>query len=100
MIKTHIGTFPEGVRQPQNPDILVDHCLEMLRQFVMCNADVGLVASHWVDGIDHPWPDFNTNKKCRDFKGILEWTLEHQAPEGIPQIPKRPEGVKGLATPP
>ncbi|KAK1488488.1 hypothetical protein CABS01_02118 [Colletotrichum abscissum] len=78
----------------------IDHCIEILRQFVMCHADVGLVASHWVADANHPWPDFNTNKICKDFDGILEWTLSHQAPPGTEMIPKKPHGVKVLATPP
>lgn len=72
----------------------------MMRQFVMCHADIGLVASHWIAGADHPWPDFNTKKVCRDFDGILEWTLKHQAPPGTAMIPKKPHGAMVLATPP
>ncbi|KAK2025760.1 hypothetical protein LX32DRAFT_685013 [Colletotrichum zoysiae] len=78
----------------------VDHCIEIIRQFVMCHADVGLVASHWIAEANHPWPDFNTNKVCRDFDGILDWTLKHQAPLGTAMVPKKPHGVKALATPP
>ncbi|EFQ34290.1 hypothetical protein CGRA01v4_03887 [Colletotrichum graminicola] len=78
----------------------VDHCIEIIRQFVMCHADVGLVASHWIAEANHPWPDFNTNKVCRDFEGILDWTLRHQAPLGTEMIPKKPHGAKALATPP
>jgi hypothetical protein len=78
----------------------IGHCIEMLRQFVMCHADIGLVASHWITNADHPWPDFNTKKVCRDFDGILDWVLEHQAPPGTAMIPKKPHGVKVLAAPP
>lgn len=80
--------------------ILQDHCIEILRQFVMCHADVGLVAAHWIEGSDHPWPDFNTRKVCRDFEGILQWTLDHQLPPGAPTLPVKPVGAQSLVIPP
>ncbi|KAL1597870.1 hypothetical protein SLS60_008357 [Paraconiothyrium brasiliense] len=45
------------------PDIVrthIDHCLEMLRQVLECNADPGIVTFSWVDGHEGPMPDFNT----------------------------------------
>uniref|UniRef100_A0A8H7NHC5 Tat pathway signal sequence n=1 Tax=Bionectria ochroleuca TaxID=29856 RepID=A0A8H7NHC5_BIOOC len=78
----------------------IEHCVEILRQFVMCHADVGLVTAHWVRNINHPWPDFSTLKVCRNFDGILDWTLKHQVPPRAPAILKKPPGVKALASPP
>lgn len=72
----------------------------MLRQFVMCNADVGLVTSQWVADREAPWPDFNTKKVCRDFDGILAWTKAHQLAKGTPMWPSKPPGAKSLAFPP
>ncbi|CAG9953413.1 unnamed protein product [Clonostachys rosea f. rosea IK726] len=60
-----------------------EHCVEILRQFVMCHADVGLVTAHWVRNINHPWPDFNT-LRC--------------VPPRAPAILKKPPGVKALAS--
>ncbi|KAK6072457.1 hypothetical protein SCUP234_09250 [Seiridium cupressi] len=79
----------------------IDHCIEILRQFVMCHADVGLVTSQWVAGHDNPWPDFNTKQVCRDFDRILAWTRLHEFPEGTaPMNPSKPEGAKSLDVPP
>ncbi|KAJ8124829.1 hypothetical protein O1611_g8812 [Lasiodiplodia mahajangana] len=80
--------------------ILTDHCVEMLRQFVMCHAEVGLVTAHWIEQRARPWPDFNTKQICRDFNGVLKWTREHQLPESAPMMPLRPEGAKALSSPP
>ncbi|KAI1772536.1 hypothetical protein F4818DRAFT_444360 [Hypoxylon cercidicola] len=77
-----------------------DHCVEMLRQFIMCHADVGVVTAHWIEQRDRPWPDFNTKQTCRDFDAVLKWTTEHQLPEGAPMMPLKPPGAKTLATPP
>jgi len=38
-----------------------DHCIDILRQVLMCNGDMGLVMFHWVSGIGPaPYPDFST----------------------------------------
>ncbi|OKL63126.1 hypothetical protein UA08_01258 [Talaromyces atroroseus] len=78
----------------------LDHCVEMLRQFVMCHADIGVVTAHWIEQRARPWPDFNTMHTCRDFEGIWQWTVDHQMPEGTPMIPLKPVGAKALPSPP
>ncbi|KAJ5394014.1 uncharacterized protein N7487_011655 [Penicillium crustosum] len=57
----------------------VDHCIDMLRQYLMCAGDVGIVTMNWVEkfGI---YPDFSTQHKCRKFDKIVEWADEHAAP--------------------
>ncbi|EHK26505.1 uncharacterized protein TRIVIDRAFT_70489 [Trichoderma virens Gv29-8] len=81
-------------------EVHFDHCVEMLRQFVMCHADVGLVTAHWIEQRARPWPDFNTKQICRDFEGIWQWTVDHQLPEGAPMMPLKPDGAKALTSPP
>ncbi|KAL8626496.1 hypothetical protein Q9189_007809 [Teloschistes chrysophthalmus] len=64
------------------------HCVEMLRQFVMCHADVGIITHRWVEGHPRPYPDFNTWHKCRDFEGVLAWTKERAMKEGEGGVPE------------
>ncbi|KAI0855148.1 hypothetical protein F4860DRAFT_54287 [Xylaria cubensis] len=78
----------------------LDHCVEMLRQFVMCHADVTIVTAHWIEQRDRPWPDFNTKHVCRDFEKVLEWTNEHSKPVGTPLIPLKPKGAMAMSSPP
>ena len=79
---------------------LEDHCIEMLRQFVMCHADVGIVTSHWVEGRSRPYPDFSTAHRCRNFDVIHEWTEAHKAPPLTHPPAGKPDGVKALSSPP
>jgi len=62
-----------------------DHCLDMLRQLLMCNFDVGLIPVYWVwsesRGEAIPKENFSTHKKCRDHGAILEWAYEHALPD-------------------
>jgi len=52
----------------------------MLRQTLMCHADVGVMGHRWVKHYKNPYPDFNVMHKCRDFEQILKWTYDHQIP--------------------
>jgi hypothetical protein len=51
----------------------LDHCIDQLRQVLICNADVGLIPSFWVEGRELAKPDFAAQKKCRDFDSIIHW---------------------------
>ena len=61
---------------------VLDHCADLLRQNLMCNADVGLIPMYWVKRHDHPYPDLNTYHKCRNFKAISVWAEENQVDMG------------------
>ncbi|KAM7184129.1 protein of unknown function (DUF3328) domain containing protein [Naviculisporaceae sp. PSN 640] len=57
----------------------VDHCIDNIRQRLMCTADVGLIPFYWVNetgriGTD---PDFQQAHTCRDFKKLHAWMKEH-----------------------
>ncbi|KAG2059392.1 hypothetical protein BDR06DRAFT_949446 [Suillus hirtellus] len=55
----------------------LDHCIEMLRENTMCNADVTMITWDWVQGHKIPYPNFNTRHQCRDFEKVLDWAVEH-----------------------
>lgn len=53
------------------------HCIYILLQNLMCSASVDLITHRWLDVQQHPFPDFNINKKCRNFEDVLEWQERH-----------------------
>lgn len=57
-----------------------DHCIEAIRQSLMCNSGTGLVMFHWVNNVSTPYPDFNTWHQCRNADLILEWAVENAVP--------------------
>jgi len=67
----------------------VDHCVDYLRQFIMCAGDVTPVTSNWVQTHHSPHPDFNTLHKCRNFDKLLEWVEEHDQ-GGVPKQTPNP----------
>ena len=64
----------------------IAHCLDILRQQLMCTVDVGVLGQVWWDR-DEPtaYPDFNTEHKCRNFEDVRRWAEVHQAPKDVPE---------------
>jgi hypothetical protein len=62
----------------------VDHCIEMLRQVLMCSADLHLIVYDWVEQVHHPWPDFGTDHMCRDYARVHDWVEKRTAKTGSP----------------
>ncbi|KAI0123234.1 hypothetical protein BJ170DRAFT_675069 [Xylariales sp. AK1849] len=67
----------------------VDHCVDYLRQVLMCASDVTPVTSNWVHSHHSPHPDFNTMHKCRNFDRLLEWVEENDN-GGVPRQSPNP----------
>ncbi|KAH8703315.1 hypothetical protein BGW36DRAFT_354739 [Talaromyces proteolyticus] len=51
----------------------LDHCIDMLRQKLMCDPDLGMVTYVWAKGYKQPLPDFSTVHKCRPYSKVLDW---------------------------
>ncbi|KAF2006138.1 hypothetical protein P154DRAFT_422717 [Amniculicola lignicola CBS 123094] len=60
------------------------HCLDILRQQLMCVTDVGVLGQVWwqPEGDDKPtqFVDFNTKHRCRNYEAIRAWAEAHQLP--------------------
>jgi len=77
--------------------IHTDHCIEMLRQTLMCNSDLHVYTYNWVDRVDHSWPDFSTTKMCRNFDEVLAWGTKHAAHTSAKEgMLKRPQNASVL----
>lgn len=64
----------------------VSHCLDIIRQQLMCSVDIGVLGQVWVHPENpEPFVDFNTQHKCRNFEAIRQWAERNQLPETVPQ---------------
>lgn len=41
-----------------------EHCIDFIRQALMCNFDPGILPFYWVSQRQQPTPDGNTLHKC------------------------------------
>ncbi|QYT06461.1 hypothetical protein H0G86_013310 [Trichoderma simmonsii] len=64
--------------RPITVKVHINHCFEMLRQNIMCSADVGVIPHHWVKDIPDPFANFNTVHKCRDLDSVAKWIEDHE----------------------
>jgi len=57
----------------------LDHCLDSLRQEIMCMADVTPMKFHHNLGDDfHIFPDIYATHTCKDFDAVRNWAAERQ----------------------
>lgn len=54
-----------------------DHCIDNLRQRIMCTADVGLVPFYWVGDDGQTDPEFSRTHTCRNFETLHDWMMQH-----------------------
>ncbi len=76
----------------------LDHCIETIREALMCNSGTGLVMFHWIEGLDTPYPDYKTFHQCRDSDAVLNWALENAVPIKTP-LQRSPEAYAMLSPP-
>ncbi|KAH8765332.1 hypothetical protein F5883DRAFT_376733, partial [Diaporthe sp. PMI_573] len=50
-----------------------DHCVEVLRQRLMCNADLNVYPYHWVEEFDLPIGYLFTQHRCIDWDHLHTW---------------------------
>ncbi|SMR64022.1 unnamed protein product [Zymoseptoria tritici ST99CH_3D1] len=66
----------------------VSHCLDVIRQQLMCTVDIGVLGQVWFQpgdsDVPEPFVDFNTKHVCRNFDAIRQWAEERQMPEEVP----------------
>ncbi|KAH6845734.1 hypothetical protein B0I37DRAFT_407190 [Chaetomium sp. MPI-CAGE-AT-0009] len=66
--KAHGGQHYVGIEIfHQMCSLRVDHGIDMLRQALLCQGDVGLTTANWVEPAGMIYPDYSTKHKCRDF---------------------------------
>ncbi|OAG13184.1 uncharacterized protein CC84DRAFT_1228221 [Paraphaeosphaeria sporulosa] len=57
----------------------LDHCIDSIRQSLMCSADVTPLPYVWWRKYDQLMPATAVAHTCRDFEAIRDWAKEHRA---------------------
>ncbi|KAF4625988.1 hypothetical protein G7Y89_g12180 [Cudoniella acicularis] len=58
----------------------IDHCVDQVRQAIMCAADVSVVYFEWSDVVQGMRPRVDNSHTCRDYSKILQWAKERHVP--------------------
>ncbi|KAF2767049.1 hypothetical protein EJ03DRAFT_241786, partial [Teratosphaeria nubilosa] len=54
------------------------HCVDILRQQLMCTFDTSILGQWWVADTHRPFLDFNTEHRCKNFEDLAQWVKDHQ----------------------
>jgi Mycotoxin biosynthesis protein UstYa len=60
--------------------IHLDHCIDTLRQSLMCNADVAAQGFDWFQELHYIRVRIDTVHRCRNFDRIRDWAWERAVP--------------------
>ncbi|KAJ5873693.1 uncharacterized protein N7529_002123 [Penicillium soppii] len=77
----------------------IDHCLDGLRQYVMCNADLSINTFDWIPNYPKPWPNFEVVHKCANWESIEEWVLANSFNGFDPDLIRHPDYHPELPSP-
>ncbi|KAH6663001.1 hypothetical protein B0J14DRAFT_645053 [Halenospora varia] len=64
-----------------------DHCVDVLRQHLMCAPDLNIYTFHWTKHSPVPFFDLKTNHKCIDWNHFDSWTTAQKVFRDIPPKP-------------
>ncbi|KAF2161253.1 hypothetical protein M409DRAFT_28292 [Zasmidium cellare ATCC 36951] len=70
----------------QNSDetlrLKLDHCVEVLRDSLMCNAGTSIITHQWIQDRPRMFQDLHfPEKTCKDFDALVRWTKEREVEE-------------------
>lgn len=80
----YIDYFPKTLdkkqRVPEMYERHYEHCVDYIRQSLMCQFDTGIIPYNWVLDHQNPTPNANTHHTCVDWDALQVW-LEDRAVE-------------------
>lgn len=86
---------------PEMQLIHVGHCIDSLRQIIMCHGDTELVTYEYVSEKQYrnplPNPNFIVERKCRNWDSIVSWVERHKTDRGKAESRASWEGKHGAA---
>ncbi|KAJ8489377.1 hypothetical protein ONZ45_g11588 [Pleurotus djamor] len=59
----------------------ISHCLDSVRQSLMCSSDVSTIVWKWDEKHHQAFPKGSVVHRCRDFDQIKEWALDRRTVE-------------------
>ena len=57
----------------------LDHCIDSIRQSLMCSADITPLPYVWWRKYNQLMPASAVTHTCRDFDALRDWAKEHRA---------------------
>ena len=84
--KNHIGISASDSLAKRQLMTDVDHCLELLREALMCQADVSIMTFRWSDERPIPVADLWSSHECVNWDIVEQWAGERRVNLSIPGL--------------
>ena len=68
----------------------INHCLDAIRQELMCRGDVSLTTYEWLPDLQIPWAKLSYDHECINWESIQDWAKERTVDIFDPKILKHP----------
>ena len=59
-----------------NAKVHVDHCIEALRELIMCEGNMTPIPIEWSEKGERINPNYAQRHTCRNFEALKRWTKE------------------------
>ncbi|KAI1337285.1 hypothetical protein F5Y15DRAFT_425869 [Xylariaceae sp. FL0016] len=66
------------------------HCLDTLRQSIMCRADLSPNTFHWIEGKRTPHSEFYSAHQCAKWDGVMDYLRENHVQVNAPGVLNHP----------
>ena len=70
--RVYAETYPEMLTE--NAITHVDHCIESLRELIMCEGNMTPIPIEWSEKGERINPNYAQKHSCRNFDALKEWT--------------------------
>lgn len=70
---------------------MTDHCIDSLRQYLMCRPDGGLLTFDWIPDLPGPWANFEVEHQCVDWDVVHAWSKARSVDIYDPKMLVHPE---------
>ncbi len=81
----HQSVKPEG--RITNEERHQNHCLEQLRQYIMCSGDMTPIPTVYYASINGSYIDSDVVHTCRNFEKLKGWMLDrYEGPGAVPSV--------------
>jgi hypothetical protein len=81
---------------PKMYELHYEHCVDYMRQYIMCKFDTTAVPFNWVLDHQNPTPNGNTIHKCVNWDNLQAWMKKHAVEEPEGYVWKQPDDAISL----
>lgn len=66
--------------------IIIEHCIDHIRQMLMCSGDMTLIPTEWTDYLGRNYVNSDVPHTCRNFAKLRDWVVSrHNGSTMVPE---------------